>query len=264
MDKCQLTFKSCVLKTTTYPQANVWEHHMQTSVCMCSKLRSLWFLVGLRMLKSGNNRAERGEKTSDTRRVLSFKSVTQADGAMWEISFGWRLHGLDPICHAPSGARALTANPNPSNPRWPRIRGQCGLLTEVFHLKRQNNFPLTCRKSVLEVLLCHLTHNAVPDMRHQWTCGNPQGRLRSVRTCSGPHILQTASKKGQNLHVSWAPGTIPVCVTYFLESLKSQQHSLFPSACPCSNWELGATAPGLLRLWYLQHGAPIHAWPYVI
>lgn len=40
------------------------------------------------MLKSGNNRAERGEKTSDTRRVLSFKSVTQADGATWEISFG--------------------------------------------------------------------------------------------------------------------------------------------------------------------------------
>ncbi len=40
------------------------------------------------MLKPGNNRAERGEKASDTRRVLSFKSVTQADEATWEISFG--------------------------------------------------------------------------------------------------------------------------------------------------------------------------------
>lgn len=154
-------------------------------------------------------------------------------GLCGEISFGWRLHGLDPICHAPCGPR-----------------GQCGLLMEVFHLKHQKNFLLT--------------HDAVPDMWHQWTRGNPQGRLRLVRTCSRPHILQTVSKRGQNLFVSWAPGAIPVCITYFLESLKSQQLSLFPSACPCSNWELGATAPGLLRLWYLQHGAPIHAWPYVI
>lgn len=90
-------------KTTTQPQDK----------CLYCKSRCLWFLVGLRMLKWGNNRAERGEKASDTRRVLSFKSVTQADGAMWEISFGWGLHGLDPICCAPSVPTPLTTKPQP-------------------------------------------------------------------------------------------------------------------------------------------------------
>lgn len=245
---CELTFKSCVTKTANHPQDSLWEpHKCLLSVCMCCKSRCLWFLVGLRMLKSGNNRAERGEKTSDTRRVLSFKSVTQADGATWEISFGWRLHGLDPICCAPSGPTALTTNPNPAvytEGIGRHMRGQCGLLTEVFHLKCQNNFPLTCWKSVLEVLLCHLTHNAVPDMRHRWTRSNLRGWLRLARTCSGPHILQTTSKKGHNTLVSWTTETIPVCITYFLESLKSQQLTLFPSMCPCSNREFGRMLQG--------------------
>lgn len=67
------------------------------------------------MLKLGNNSAERGEKASDTRRVLSFKSVTQVDGATWEISFGRGLHGLGPICCAPSGLRPPDHKPQ-SNP----------------------------------------------------------------------------------------------------------------------------------------------------
>lgn len=108
------------------------------------------------------------------------------------------------------------------------MKGHCGFLTEVFHLKCQNNFPLTCWKSVVEVLLCHLTHNAVPDMWHHWTYSNLQGRLHLVRTCSGPHILQTVSKKELNTLESWAREAIPVCVTYFQESFKSQQLSLFP------------------------------------
>lgn len=84
--------------------------------------------------------------------------------------------------------------------------GQCGLLTEVFHLKRQNNFPLTCWESVL---LCHFTHNAVPDMRHRWTRGNLRGRLRLVRTRSGPwalwHLCHEHQRPSQCvLHISWS------------------------------------------------------------
>lgn len=44
-------------------------------------------------------------------------------------------------------------------------------------------------------------------------------------------------QKGQNTLVSWTPETIPLCVTYFPESLKSQQLAIFPSVCPCSNRE---------------------------
>lgn len=77
--------------------------------CLSCKWSRRWFCCWTEnALKPGNNRAEGGEKASDTRRVLSFKSVTQADGATWEISFGRGLHGLDPICRAPSGP---TANP---------------------------------------------------------------------------------------------------------------------------------------------------------
>lgn len=60
-----------------------------------SAVKWLGFPAGLRLLKLGNHRAQRGEKASDTRRVLSFTFVNQADEAMWEISFGRGLHGLE-------------------------------------------------------------------------------------------------------------------------------------------------------------------------
>lgn len=56
---------------------------------------------------------------------------------------------------------------------------------------------------------------------------------------SGPHMLQTTSKKGQNTLVSWTPETIPVRVTYFLQSLQSQPLTLFPPCVLVVIWNPG-------------------------
>lgn len=175
-------------------------------------------------------------KTSDTTRVLSLTCVTPVDGAVWEISFGPGLHGLGLICHAPSGALHPTTKPKLLNLQRGSRQGH-----ERSAWITYGGVPFKNAKTIsfwpAESLFWKSSSTTSPTMQFlkrdtdepAVTCkGVGEGRgLRLVRTCSRPHMLQAASKKGQNTLVSWALLTIPVCVTYFLESLQSQQLTLF-------------------------------------
>lgn len=82
------------------------------------KWRCLWLLPGRRAVRRGITEREeitelRRWRAKRYERGLSAKPVTQADGAAWEISFGRGLHGLDPICPAPSGPLTLPPTRRP-------------------------------------------------------------------------------------------------------------------------------------------------------
>lgn len=125
-------------------------------------------------------------------------------------------------------------------------RSWSGLLTEVFHLKCQNNFPLNCCESVLEILFCHCTHKAVSDMWHQWTHGNLRGGLGwgvvGARVGQYLHVLSAshvANYEQGGTKYAFVMNTRDHPNECFLESLQSQPLTLFLCASLAVIWSSG-------------------------
>lgn len=134
-NSCEVTFNYVESKWKITPDTTF----KSFSVCVC-KWRHLWFLFKMRIVILGNNRPKRGEKRSDTRSFLSFKSVTQADGSTWEISFGWR----------PSQIRTLPVTLLTDRQPWLQRQSKSAgawevtiyCFTELFHLKNDKTICL--------------------------------------------------------------------------------------------------------------------------
>lgn len=143
-----------------------------------------------------------------------------------------RIHGLGPssICHAPSGALHPTTKAKLLNLQWGSKQGR-----ERSAWIAYGGVPFKNAKTITlcsaESLFWKSSSTTPPTMqllKHDtgepavtWRGVGEGGVLHLVRTYSRPHMLQVASKKGQNMLVSWTPLTIPVHLTYFLESLQS-------------------------------------------